>query len=273
MAGSEDPLNELVLNIERTRIRIGRSVEANGRGAFATGDIEGNEDVLRSRPVGIAGVKRRKMCLNCGGVGRPSTRCEECGNSFCSKECAEESEEDGRHDGSACKARRVARELSERRLDAEGAALAELAIDVLSREGNGLEGPSARHAMALSEPGAELARAYGQEAKWRRAKEAAEVAHTAMEESPVGRNRRAPKGARNVAALLAKDACNGFAFFDDSDRPVGIGLFPAAALINHSCAPNSSHARFRRRGGECSSSCLLGPFPSPYACRARACAL
>jgi SET and MYND domain-containing protein len=43
-----------------------------------------------------------------------------------------------------------------------------------------------------------------------------------------------------VMLLLSKLELNAFTISDFDTRPVGIGVFPRAALINHSCAPNAT---------------------------------
>lgn len=41
-----------------------------------------------------------------------------------------------------------------------------------------------------------------------------------------------------VVRLFCRVNCNAFTICDDTNAPVGIGLFPRGALFNHSCAPN-----------------------------------
>jgi SET and MYND domain-containing protein len=43
----------------------------------------------------------------------------------------------------------------------------------------------------------------------------------------------------HIVDYLFKFSCNNFNISDGEMRPIGIGLYPVAALINHSCAPNS----------------------------------
>lgn len=43
---------------------------------------------------------------------------------------------------------------------------------------------------------------------------------------------------RQIALLIARFACNNHTVCDDELRPVGVGLFPLGALINHHCRPN-----------------------------------
>jgi hypothetical protein len=52
--------------------------------------------------------------------------------------------------------------------------------------------------------------------------------------------------AREVAQLLARMAANNHTICDDELRPLGIGLFPLGALLNHSSAPSCMQA-FRGR--------------------------
>lgn len=42
-----------------------------------------------------------------------------------------------------------------------------------------------------------------------------------------------------IARMLARCACNNHTICDDELRPIGVGLFPTGALINHSCTPNA----------------------------------
>ncbi|DBB01223.1 TPA: hypothetical protein ACH3X1_001097 [Trebouxia sp. C0004] len=42
-----------------------------------------------------------------------------------------------------------------------------------------------------------------------------------------------------IALMLARCACNNHTICDDELRPIGVGLFPTGALINHSCTPNA----------------------------------
>lgn len=43
---------------------------------------------------------------------------------------------------------------------------------------------------------------------------------------------------RQIALLIARFACNNHTVCDDELRPVGVGLYPLGALINHDCRPN-----------------------------------
>lgn len=43
---------------------------------------------------------------------------------------------------------------------------------------------------------------------------------------------------RQIALLIARFACNNHTVCDDELRPVGVGLYPLGALINHHCRPN-----------------------------------
>ena len=43
---------------------------------------------------------------------------------------------------------------------------------------------------------------------------------------------------KDVAQLLARMACNNHTICDEDLRPVGVGLYPLGALLNHSCTPN-----------------------------------
>lgn len=43
---------------------------------------------------------------------------------------------------------------------------------------------------------------------------------------------------KHVAQLLARFACNSHTVCDEELRPIGVGIYPLGALINHSCTPN-----------------------------------
>jgi SET and MYND domain-containing protein len=43
---------------------------------------------------------------------------------------------------------------------------------------------------------------------------------------------------RQIAQLLATFACNSHTICDEELRPIGVGLYPLGALINHGCRPN-----------------------------------
>jgi SET and MYND domain-containing protein len=47
-------------------------------------------------------------------------------------------------------------------------------------------------------------------------------------------------GLRAAATRLAQFRCNNFGITDELLLPIGAGIFPAAALLNHSCAPNAA---------------------------------
>jgi hypothetical protein len=47
---------------------------------------------------------------------------------------------------------------------------------------------------------------------------------------------------REVALLLARFACNNHTICDEELRPLGVGIYPAAALANHSCTPTCSQS-------------------------------
>lgn len=43
---------------------------------------------------------------------------------------------------------------------------------------------------------------------------------------------------KTIALLLARFACNNHTVCDDELRPIGVGIYPLAALVNHACRPN-----------------------------------
>ncbi|EIE20303.1 hypothetical protein COCSUDRAFT_48675 [Coccomyxa subellipsoidea C-169] len=45
--------------------------------------------------------------------------------------------------------------------------------------------------------------------------------------------------AKDVAYLLARFACNNHTICDDELRPIGVGIYPQGAMLNHSCTPNT----------------------------------
>lgn len=49
-----------------------------------------------------------------------------------------------------------------------------------------------------------------------------------------------------IVIMLAQCACNNHTICDDELRPIGVGLFPTGALINHSCTPNAMQS-FRQQ--------------------------
>ncbi|GAX79165.1 hypothetical protein CEUSTIGMA_g6605.t1 [Chlamydomonas eustigma] len=52
---------------------------------------------------------------------------------------------------------------------------------------------------------------------------------------------------KDIALLLARFACNNHTICDEELRPVGVGLFPLGALLNHCCTPNCMQS-FGTRG-------------------------
>ena len=46
----------------------------------------------------------------------------------------------------------------------------------------------------------------------------------------------------DAATLLARLACNVHTLHDEELQPYGLGLYPLAALTNHSCDPSTAHA-------------------------------
>ncbi|KAK9833733.1 hypothetical protein WJX74_004208 [Apatococcus lobatus] len=44
---------------------------------------------------------------------------------------------------------------------------------------------------------------------------------------------------RKIALLIARFACNNHTICDEELRPIGTGIYPKAALANHSCTPNA----------------------------------
>jgi hypothetical protein len=47
---------------------------------------------------------------------------------------------------------------------------------------------------------------------------------------------------KHIAQLLARFACNNHTICDEELRPIGVGLYPLGALINHSCTPNCAQS-------------------------------
>jgi hypothetical protein len=47
-----------------------------------------------------------------------------------------------------------------------------------------------------------------------------------------------PSSVRSIALLIARFACNNHTICDDELRPVGVGIYPLGALVNHDCRPN-----------------------------------
>jgi hypothetical protein len=47
-----------------------------------------------------------------------------------------------------------------------------------------------------------------------------------------------PSSASKLVELFCKFSCNNYNISDAEFRPIGVGLYPTAALINHSCHPN-----------------------------------
>ncbi len=43
---------------------------------------------------------------------------------------------------------------------------------------------------------------------------------------------------RDIALLLGRFACNNHTIADEELRPVGVGIYPLGALVNHACDPN-----------------------------------
>ena len=55
-------------------------------------------------------------------------------------------------------------------------------------------------------------------------------------------------GVQEVALLLARFSCNNHSICDEELRPIGAGLYPLGALLNHSCRPNCMQG-FGANGG------------------------
>ena len=51
---------------------------------------------------------------------------------------------------------------------------------------------------------------------------------------------RPPPSAELATSLLATLACNGHTVCDEELQPVGLGLYPLAALVNHDCNPSAA---------------------------------
>ena len=49
---------------------------------------------------------------------------------------------------------------------------------------------------------------------------------------------KAKKSELEIRHLLAQMRCNNFGIIDELLNVVGVGVYPSAALINHSCSPN-----------------------------------
>jgi hypothetical protein len=58
---------------------------------------------------------------------------------------------------------------------------------------------------------------------------------------PAGAHQEVPD-VRAIAQLLARFSCNNHTICDDELRPLGVGLYPLGALINHACAPNCAQS-------------------------------
>lgn len=55
---------------------------------------------------------------------------------------------------------------------------------------------------------------------------------------PVAAGAADPHDVRQIALLLARFACNNHTICDDELRPLGVGIYPLGALVNHDCRPN-----------------------------------
>lgn len=63
----------------------------------------------------------------------------------------------------------------------------------------------------------------------------------AKKKSPTKVSKAVPVGGlRQAASRLAQFRCNNFGITDELLLPIGAGIFPAAALLNHSCSPNAA---------------------------------
>ena len=61
---------------------------------------------------------------------------------------------------------------------------------------------------------------------------------TEQQDPSAASSEAADLGVKQIALLLARFACNNHTICDEELRPIGVGIFPLAALVNHACKPN-----------------------------------
>ena len=61
---------------------------------------------------------------------------------------------------------------------------------------------------------------------------------TATASPPAAAPCEGSSGVREIALLLARFGCNNHTVCDEELRPIGVGIYPLGALINHACRPN-----------------------------------
>jgi len=246
---------------------------SSGRRLLAARDLEEGDLVLESRPFArtVPWGARRRWCFRCHGLSaekplRLSCR-HDCGAWFCSSACRSAAQ--GSHSAAVCAARKAFRAGCVPPLDAECTALAALLLDGLAQQtvhesddalSTTPPQPLLTDVLAMyTPPAAALQNSLAcWPAKWAAVAAAVRTAVRAaeLEHLECGRSVLAGMDDAALARLASKDLSNSFGLWDRcgscaeaSHRSGGHALFPAAALLNHSCVPNVAHAHCIDAGG------------------------
>jgi len=244
---------------------------------------------------------RRRWCAQCHGLsaGAALRRCcraspDACGACYCSRRCADAAAP--RHGATLCAARAMLRAGRHAQgapplhaLDAECTTLALLLLDCAAqhaaqRRGEALAPASAEpgappapapqlaDVLAMYAPDDDVAqRLGGWPAKWAACAAAVQAAVLAACGGDGSAAAAALGGldAEQLASVASKDLSNSFGLWDRggacADAPLrsgGHALFPAAALLNHSCVPSTYHEHVRtsyvdQNGGGGDQGCAL----------------
>ena len=251
----------------------------SGRRLVAAQDVPAGGLLLESRPYArtVSWPARKRWCAHCHGLspGAPLKRqcANSCGAWFCSPECKAAGA--ASHPAARCEAAKALRAGCQPQLDAECVQLADLVLDVgaqhwrqrrepasHSAAAPGPPHPELRDVLAMYTPPAALLESrptlYEWPAKWKAV--AAAVTHAvACAEAGLGIQGHASLlwglDETALAQAASKDLSNSFGLWDRCGscaeaphRNGGHGVFPAAALINHSCLPSASHVHTRQGG-------------------------
>jgi hypothetical protein len=267
----DEPLFRLLQDFP---VRVTETPEA-GRRLVASRDLAAGELVLASRPIGrvVAWPARRRWCCHCHGLAAEAAlkvHCPNgCGLCFCSAACRRSAS--AQHTPAWCALRAALRaqqqEKPKPRLNPELSMLAQLLVDCLACDvaeesllrvepgGAAVPQPRLLDLMRVYTPSTDSLAAHGLSAwteSWR------EVGEAVLDAAAAGGGPLAPLLARcggdqtQLLALLAelasKDLSNSFGLWDRTSacsevrlRSGGHAIYPAAALLNHSCLPSVYH--------------------------------
>ena len=245
-----------------------------GRRLVASQDVSAGALLLESRPYArtVSWPARKRWCAHCHGLSPAAPLKRQCANGcgawFCTSECKAAAS----HPAARCEASKALRAGCHQPLDAECAQLADLVLDAVAqhwKQRTRLEAPSSgplhpelSDVFAMYTPPAALLDARptlrSWPDKWRAV--AAAVTHAvAGAEAGLGIEGQASLlwglDETALALLASKDLSNSFGLWDrcgscseTPHRNGGHAIFPAAALMNHSCLPSASHVHTRQGG-------------------------